>query len=77
MRGGFDVGAGLAGALDDAGNVIDPVLRKVVAVVPGRAGSELGHRMAKPELRIKHRTLLSAHAWNADYIVLQQVVRFP
>ncbi len=35
VRGSFDVLAGLARALDNAGDVIDPVLRKVVAVVPG------------------------------------------
>ena len=34
MRGGFDVLADLAGALDDAGNEIDPVLREVLAAGP-------------------------------------------
>src|SRR5579875_451418 len=34
MRGGFDVFADLTGALDDAGNEVDPVLREVVAVAP-------------------------------------------
>ena len=35
VRGGFDVLAGVAGALDDGGDEVDPVLREVVAVVPG------------------------------------------
>jgi hypothetical protein len=34
MRGGFDVLAELAGAFDDPGDEVDPVLRKVVAVGP-------------------------------------------
>jgi hypothetical protein len=34
MRGGFDVLADLAGALDDAGNESDPVLREVVTTRP-------------------------------------------
>jgi hypothetical protein len=34
VLGGFDVLTDLAGALDDAGNEIDPVLREVVAARP-------------------------------------------
>jgi hypothetical protein len=36
MRGGFNVFADLAGALDDAGDEVDPVLREMVAVAPFR-----------------------------------------
>jgi hypothetical protein len=39
MRGGFDVLADLAGALDDAGNEIDPVLREVLAAGPFGIGA--------------------------------------
>ena len=35
VRGGFDVLTSLAGALDDGCDEVDPVLREVVAVIPG------------------------------------------
>jgi hypothetical protein len=38
VRGGFDVFAGLAGALDDRGDKVDPVLREIITVVPGSVG---------------------------------------
>jgi hypothetical protein len=34
VRGGFDVCAGFSGALDNAGDEVDPVLREVVTVAP-------------------------------------------
>lgn len=42
MRGGFDVFTDLAGALDDAGNEVDPVLREVVATIQGAVSSSWG-----------------------------------
>jgi hypothetical protein len=34
VRGGFDVLADLAGALDDASNEVDPILWEIVAMAP-------------------------------------------
>jgi hypothetical protein len=36
MRGGFDMLADLAGAVNDLGDEVDPVLREMVAVAPFR-----------------------------------------